>query len=217
MRWRCLVFLLFVGCTAVRAATDAPVGSPAPRVDLNDPAWRDLADAFAQRPATGVSSFEERRWFSFKKTPTVLQGEARVSAERGLSLHYLGPESRTVIIDERGLLIREHGRDTVPPADPRAAATNTALLHLLRFDLRRLDESFEIHGTRGGAAWTLELLPRQEALQRALGQITVAGENAIVRRIELRRSANQRVGILIAPPRAVGEPFTADELRQFFR
>lgn len=194
-----------------------PAAKPQSPVLPDDPAWRDLREAFARGPATGVSDFEERRWFAFKKTPTVLHGVARVSAQRGLSLAYAGPPPRIVIVDDRGLLLREEGRDSVPPADARAGAANGVLLHLLRFDLRALAEEFEIAGERTGAAWRLTLLPRTEALRRTLGEIAVAGEDTDVRRIELRRSATQRVEILIAPPRLSGVPFTAEELRLFFR
>jgi hypothetical protein len=219
MKWPCLRALLVLGfASAVAAAEDEPPASNlGQRVYLWDPTWRDLAGAFAQRPATIVSDFEERRWFSFKKTPTVLRGVARISAERGLSLQYAGSEPRTVIVDERGIIVREGGRDTVPPADPRAAAANTALLYLLRFDLARLTESFELFGERDGNAWRLAFVPRAEPVRRALGHIAVAGEGPRVRRIELRRSATQRVEIVIEPPRSEGVPFTAEELRQFFR
>jgi len=199
------------------AAESGALVAPEHRLQPDDPAWRDLLSAIEQRPATGVSDFEERRWFSFKKTPIVLKGEARVSTERGLSLDYPGAEPRTVIIDERGMLVREAGRDMAPPADARASAANLALLHVLRFNLRPLAESFEIYGERNGSAWTLALVPRADALRRTLGQITVAGESAAVRRIELRRSPTQRVEILIEPPRAQGVAFSADEVRRFFR
>ena len=73
------------------------------------------------------------------------------------------------------------------------------------------------YGERTGSAWTLALVPRADALRRTLRQVTVAGESAAVRRIELRRSPTQRVEILIEPPRAQGVAFSADEVRRFFR
>jgi hypothetical protein len=45
--------------------------------------------------------------------------------------------------------------------------------------------------------------------------ITVAGEDAAVRRIELRQSARQYIEILNAPPLAAA--FTPDELKRHFR
>ena len=209
-----LIFVLALA-PSVRAAEADPLVAPVHRLEAGDPAWRDLLAQVEQRP-DAVAGFEERRWFPFKKLPTVLKGEARVSAARGLSLHYVEPQERTVIIDERGVLLREAGRETAPPADPRATAANSAMLHVLRFDLKALAEIFEIYGERTGAAWTLALVPRAESLRRTLGQITVAGENAAVRRIELRRSLTQRVEIFIEPSRPAAA-FTADELHRFFR
>lgn len=211
-----LLLLAFIACASLRAAEPDPLVNPAHRLEVGNPAWSDLLAKIENRP-DGSASFEERRFFPFKKTPTLLKGEVRVSRTRGLSLHYVEPDDRTVIIDERGLLQREHRGESTPPADPRATAANTAMLHLLRFDLRALTETFEIYGERKDSAWTLALIPRADALRRTLGQITVAGENVTVRRIELRRSATQRVEILVAPPRSPAVPFTTDELRLYFR
>jgi hypothetical protein len=213
-----LLAVLAVAHGPLFAAASVPnIVAPEHRVQLDDPAWRDLVAIIEKRPSSIVSDFEERRWFTFKKEPTLLKGEARVSRERGLSLHYPGSPERTVIIDDRGIVVREDGHDTTPPADSRAAAANLALLNLLRFDLRPLEAAFEIYGERNGSAWVLALMPRAESLRRTLGQISVAGEGPAVRRIELRRSATQRVEILVAAPRWQGGPFSADELRAYFR
>ncbi len=198
-----------------RAAEPAVLVSPAHRLAPGDASWREFFDAAEHRP-DAAADFEERRYFPFKKLPTVLQGEVRVSATRGLSLHYLAPEERTVVIDDGGWLLRDRAGDSTPPSDPRAKSANAALLHLLRFDLRALDESFEVYGEREGDSWTLALVPRDESLRRTLGQIAVSGEKTAVRRIEMRRSPTQRVEILVGPPRSP-VVFTADELRRFFR
>ncbi len=200
----------------IRAAAVDPLLTPDHRIEAGDPAWRDLLAQMEQRP-DAEAGFEERRWFPFKKLPTLLKGEVRVSTARGLSLHYTEPDERIVIIDERGLLLRAAGRDSTPPSDPRATAVNTALLHLLRFDLRALAGTFEIFGERTGAAWTLALVPRDESLRRTLGTIAVAGEAAVVRRIEMRRSATQRVEILVGPPRLPPTAFTAEDQSRYFR
>lgn len=215
-RWRTMVLVVgLISMLPLGAAEPAPLVAPANRLASDDPAWRDL-HAEVQRRADAAAGFEEHRWFSFKKAPTVLKGEVRVSAARGLSLHYLEPQERTVIIDDRGLLLREAAVDTTPPSDPRATAANLAMLHLMRFDLRALAETFDLYGERTATAWTLALVPRDESLRRTLGQITVTGESAVVRRIELRRSLTQRVEILIEPPRPPA-PFTESETRRFFR
>jgi len=209
------LILAFAFAAPLRAEDADTLVTPDHRLAPDDPAWIELAAGLRDKPGI-TADFTEQRRFAFKKTPTVLKGEARVSAERGLSLHYLEPEAQTVIIDAQGLLLRTAAGDTIPPADPASAAANAALLHVLRLELRPLAEIFELYGVRTGAAWTIALVPRAADLRRTLGRISVEGDGAAVRRIEFRRSATQRVEILVEPPRSVAA-FTADELRRFFR
>jgi hypothetical protein len=145
-----------------------------------------------------------------------LSGEVRVSARRGLSLRYLAPEERTVILDDHGMLMRGPDGERTSPADPRAAAANAAMRHILSFDLAALEQDFDLFGQRDGTAWILALVPRTDALRRSIGRITVAGEAAAIRRILLRRSAKNSIEILIAPPRP-SVAFTTDEVAQYFR
>lgn len=212
---RLLTVLAFTLPSLAPAAETDLLVNPEHRVAADDPAWKDLAGGLRAQQAI-TADFTENRWFPFRKIPTVLKGEARVSAEHGLSLHYLDPQEQTVIVDDRGMLVRTTAGDSTPPADRRAGAANSALLHVLRFDLRALTEAFEIYGTRDGAAWQLALVPKDDSLRRTLGRISIDGEGAAVHRIELRRSAVQRVEILIAPPRTTAA-FPAEELRRFFR
>jgi hypothetical protein len=208
-----LCLSLILTTLAPAAETDA-LATPANRIAPGDPAWQDLVASFARRP-DATAEFSEQRFFPFKKTPVELKGESRVSATRGLSLHYTAPEERIVILDTQGVLIRDARGETAAPADPRAAAANAALVQVLRFDLPALAEAFELFGQREGTAWKLAFVPRAAELRRSVGQILVAGNSDAVNRIEIRRSAKQFVAILIGPPRPA--PFTADELKQFFR
>jgi hypothetical protein len=198
------------------AAAVAPVRAEEAAAPAFDPAaWQDLAEAFARHPGA-TADFTERRHFPFRRTPVVLQGEVRVSPKRGLSLRYLSPDRRTVIVDDEGLLVRTEDGAETPAPDPRAAAANAALLHILRFDLAALVEAFEVSGERAEEGWSLTLVPRDPMLRRGLESIAVAGEGAEVRRISLRRSARQTVDIAIAPPRETGG-FTEDEVARYFR
>ncbi len=208
------LLLVWLFATFARAAEPAALTTPAFRLTPGDPAWADLVATFARRP-DGIADFSEQRFFPFKKTPVELRGVSRVSATRGLSLHYTAPEERIVILDALGVLVRDARGESAAPADPRAAAANAALVQVLRFDLPALAETFELFGRRDGAAWELAFVPRAADLRRTVGQISVAGSADAVHRIEIRRSAKQSVTILIGPPRAT--PFTAEELTRFFR
>jgi len=209
-----LAFLLLCLPPGHAAAPDGLVNA-AHRIEPTAATWSLLALAFASQPDI-TADFSERRQFPFRKEPVELTGEVRVSATRGLSLRYLVPEARTVILDAQGVLVREPAGQKAAPADPRAGAANEALLRILRLDLVTLQRDFELYGEHDGAAWTLVMLPRTAALQRNVGRITVDGEAVTIRRIEIRRTPTQSIEILIAPPRPA-RAFTAAELKQYFR
>ncbi|HEY4245279.1 MAG TPA: glycosyltransferase [Lacunisphaera sp.] len=198
-----------------RTAEADPLVNPTHQISPNAPAWHDLAIAFAHKPDV-TALFTEQRFFPFKKTPVELKGEVRVSASRGLSLHYTDPEKRTVILDEKGVLIRAPAGEKAAPADPRAAAANEALLNLLRFDFTALEKDFELYGEQDAVKWTLVLVPRTDALRHSVGRITATGEGATIRHIEIRRTARQAIEIIIDRPQPPA-PFTAGELKAFFR
>ena len=204
-----------LGLAGVSPAAEPDVVTDAVhRLTSADPAWSDFAAAFAHKP-DATADFSERRFFPFKRTPVELKGEARVAAARGLSLHYTEPEERTVILDSAGVLVRQRAGDSAPPPDPRANAANAALVHVLRFDLPALTDSFEVYGQRDGNAWAIALVPLATEVRRLVDRIVVAGEGVAVHRIEIRHSAKQYVEILVGPSRPA--PFTAEELKRFFR
>ena len=217
--WRTAGFALalLVLCTiTVNGAMETdPFVTPEHRVTAAAPEWSELAASFARNPDV-TANFLERRFFPFKKEPVELKGEVRVSQTHGLSLHYTVPDERTVILDDQGVLIRAAAGEKAPPADPRAAAANEALLHVLRLDFIALEKDFEIYGRRHGDAWTITLVPRAEELRRSVGRINATGEAATIRHIEIRRTPKQAIEIIIEEPKPP-VAFTVDELKQYFR
>lgn len=219
-QWQALrlaVGLVALGLPVLRGAEPAapPLVETRNLVAPGAPEWQDLAAALAHRPDI-LTDFVERRRFSFKRQPVELTGEVRFSAAHGLSLHYLTPEDRIVVLDGKGLRVQAAPGGKTPPADPRAEAASAALLDALRLDLPALAGRFEIYGRRTSEAWALALVPREAALRRGVERITIEGQAAIVNRIEIRHSAKQTIEILLSAPRAV-VPFTAEELARFFR
>jgi len=212
-----IVYLaVFAFCRAAEVAS--PLAEPGPLVDLGG-AGADWQPLFEKLAAQGnvFSHFTENRWFPFKKIPVVLKGEMRLAAGHGMSLRYTQPEDRTMIVDERGLLLRDdrgHSRE-VPP-DPRSGNINAALLPVLRFDQKELAKTFFLRAARAGSAWRLDFEPRDAALAKIVGRIIVWGEDAKVKQLEFRRSNSQRVEIIIDDSQA-GVVFSDAEQKQFFR
>ena len=161
--------------------------------------------------------FTENRFLPFKKIPQVFTGEIRLSRERGMSLRYLTPEERTLVVDEKGVLAKDRtGRVRELPADARAMAATTALLHVMRFDLSALSQQFDVYAAGDAATWHFAFEPKDEALAKTLARLVVTGEQDQVRRIVMRRSALQSVEILIRDV-LDGVNFTADEVQRHFR
>lgn len=210
-----LLLTLLLLAPALRAAVPATPG-PELIVGENDAAWRPLFEALGAQGAV-FSTFTEHRWFSVRKEPVVLEGELRHSAAHGLSLHYVRPEEQVLVVDRQGLLMRNaQGRTRALAADPRAPRIDAALLPVLRFDLPALLQLFSLRAARDGEDWRLDLAPRTPELARTLSALTVEGTGTAVRRLEFRRSAKQRVEVLIGETRT-GVTFSADETKRFFR
>lgn len=218
MRFLSLLFPLLTFAAVAAVAAEPLALTPATLLadPANDPVWRDLLARLAPNQ-TRQSKFEERRFFPFRKDPVVLTGEIRIVPELGLSLRYLTPEARVMIVDSKGLLMRDEvGRDREPPNDSRAQAATSALVRVLRFDLAGLQKDFAVHGRRDGAAWTLAFVSRDPAFANLLGTLTVRGENQNLLSIEMTKSPTQRIEIAIRDT-VEDVLFTGDTLKRFFR
>ena len=208
--------------TATAATAAEPAASdlisPANKITLgqNDAPWTALTAAL-QAQGNVAAPFTEHRYLPFKKIPVVFSGDMRLSTERGLSLHYTSPEDRLMIVDATGVLLRDdRGRSRELPADPRAQGATSAMLHVMRFDFPALAKDFDLYGRRDGDTWQLAFEPRDSELAGTVSRIIVSGTAAEVRKLEMRKSALQRIEIL------VGEVhtqvlFTPDDLKKFFR
>ena len=209
--------LLLLLLLAARLGAAPPAG-PGPILPpgAGEAAWRPLFSALAgQGPV--YSRFTERRWFGFRKEPVTLDGEMRLDPVRGLSLRYVRPQEALMVIDRRGIVVRDaRGRSRELPADPRIGAVERALLPALRFDLAEVRSYFVVHAVRDGQDWRLDLEPTDPALRHALRQLTIEGTGVAVRAIEFNRSATQRVSIEVSETRT-GAVFSPDELARYFR
>ena len=213
---RRLLLILMLAALPAGGFEPLPAAGPVIGPDAGDAAWQPLFTALAAQGAVW-SAFTERRWFPFRKNPVVLKGEMRFSPLHGLSLQYREPDARTIIADGKGLAMRDvGGRTHEVPSDPRTAGLTMALLPIMRFDLRELEQRFEVHGVRSGGAWRLDFVSRDPAVARTLGTVVVSGEDTNVCQLEFRHSKKERVEIQIGETRT-GVGFTPEEERRFFR
>lgn len=215
-----LSLVIFASGFSFAAAEVDPdqIVSPANRIDPNQTAgpWNSLLAELAKSHRL-FATFTEHRYLPIKKVPVVFKGEVRLLPERGLSLHYISPEVRTLVIDRQGLLMRnDQGRTREAPSDPRAEAATSALLHVMRFDLAELSKVFHLYGVREGDDWTFVFDPQTPELAKSMHRLVVRGNKGILRRIGIRRSALQRVEITIEEVTENAD-FTPEEVKRFFR
>lgn len=211
----CLVVAV-AAATPLRAAGTLSEPSAVIFAGENDQTWRLVFEALAEKTPL-FAKFSELRWFSFRTQPVDLNGELRFSRGHGLSLHYLAPQPRTMIVDEAGILLRDaRGRSRALPADHRTAAASLALLAVLRSDLDALLKNFEIRAIWEDESWRFDFEPHEGGRNPVIEHITVWGHGDAVQRLEFRRSSNQRVEIVIHEATA-GAVFTPEELAAYFR
>lgn len=218
MRAARAVLVLMALTAAVPSGVGAPPAEPGALLVAgeNDAEWQSL---FARLAPTGavLSEFTERRFFSFRQRATELRGEMRLDPQHGLSLRYVGPDERILIVDDQGVLQRDaSGRSRALPADPQATATSTALLPVLRFDREEILRRFEIRAARDGDDWRFDFVPRDAGAAQTLGRITALGRGDELDRLEIRRNEKQRIEIRIHTARR-GVEFSEAEIKRFFR
>lgn len=212
-------FTLHLSLFTVLPAVDvASLMTPANRIIVgeNDAPWRELSATLAAN-GNVTAPFTENRYLPFKKIPVVFTGDMRLSPERGLSLAYTKPENQIMIVDAKGVVLRNaRGQSRELPNDPKAQAATTALLHVMRFDLPELSKNFELYGLRVGDDWHLVFDPRPGELADTLSRLVVTGHGAEVKKLEMRKSALQGIEILIGDVRTHAT-FTAEEIQKSFR
>jgi hypothetical protein len=188
----------------------------APSADLpHDPAWQEIFRRLTPLQDRQCA-FEERRYFAFRHQPITLSGVARLAPGRGLSLEYLTPQPRIVIVDQQGLLWREGGSQSAAPADPHVQAATGAMAAVMRFDPVELARDFSWRGTRQGDSWRLALTPHDPAVAESLGSIVVSGAQGRLAEIELVTSPSQRIEIRLGPP-LPDVAFAPETLAHYFR
>jgi hypothetical protein len=212
--------LLFLACVALPLQAALPTELVSADYQLtpgeNDASWQPLLTELKAKPPL-KATFTERRYFPFRKDATQLTGEIRLDPARGLSLHYITPDDRLMVVDARGgFMADERGRRRELPNDPRASAATTALLNVLRFDLPALAKNFDIYAARDESAWRFTFVPRPGPLAGVLQPIIITGENALLKTIEMRKADSQRVEIQIGETHT-GITFDEAELKRFFR
>lgn len=209
---RIVLTLFLATATAFGSAAElAPLDSPEIQAE-----WRPLFTTMADKGGVR-SAFTEHRWLVIRPEPIELEGEMRMSPGHGLSLHYTSPESQTVIVDDKGIVMRDaKGRSRTVKSGSRATAVIQTLLPVMRFDFDRLLKEFSIAAGREGDNWTIQLTSNNSALLKSLGVLRITGAGEAIERLEFDRSEKQRIEIIVDATET-DVTFSSEEMERFFR
>lgn len=213
MRTLRIALLAAVVAAGLRGAQDPGAALSA---ENGEGEWKPLIERLAAKGPV-IANFTERRYFPFRRHPTILTGVMRFVPGRGLSLQYTEPDQSILIADSEGLLLRDkEGRTQAVPADSRETGAIASLLPIMRFDLAALYPRFFVRAYHEGDGWRFTFTPRDAEIARSIGEISIGGVGTAVTHIEFRHSASTRVEIDDSES-AGAAPLSADELKRYFR
>ncbi len=195
-------------CFALRGALGATAGEFAETVALPpldvahlDAEWSALFDEM-ETVVCVAAPFTEERFFAFRKEPKVYQGFFRKSEAGSVSLAYTEPEVMALHIGE-GFAYYKKGDGAVRsiPQSDDASGALAIFPALLGLDFEALSAYYDIRGECVEKRWQLVLEAKAE-LEGTMtyARIEVEGDGRAVQRIELLKSAKQRIVIVMGEP-----------------
>ena len=163
-----------------------------------------------------AAPFEEKRYFSFRKSPKLYRGVFHKDVGGNVSLAYTEPQKMTLHLGEGFAYYRKgdgairsipHGRDE--------NQTLALFPQLLNFDLEGISEQYDLFGEMNDGRWNLffKVKPALEG-EVPYRWMEVLGQGSEVKAIKL--SKGEKEGILIEMGDAVYPEFYLPEAREAY-
>ena len=163
----------------------------------------DEGDATLDRVLARIASeagnsvrFREEKTLSFLDSPLVTYGRLRLEAPDKLIRETAGQSGARFVVSSSTLVIEEAGK---APKEmrlddyPALRGMMDTMRALFTGDLSILNRLYRIKLQTDGAAWAMELRPREDAISRFVTAIKVSGREARIRTIETLESGGDRV------------------------
>ncbi len=199
-----LALLLLWGSGGLARATPAP-------------SLARLLEGF-RRAGTLRAHFHEEKQLAMLAVPLRSEGTLAFAAPDRLARRVVSPTPSAMVIEGNHLLFSEgHGVQSLSLSDNALARMLVdSFVKILAGDEEGLRGLYDVKLTPGsGAAWALELTPRDAALRRILERIDLAGRGAVVDRLRIRETSGDETVTTFSAVE-LGRPFTPEELRRTF-
>ena len=182
-------------CCAALATILWPVISQAADWDLDQ-----LMQTLAQT-RSGHVRFVETKTIAILDKPVESSGELLYTAPDHLEKRTLKPKPETMVLDQ-GLLQVERGRQkhSLRMQDyPELAAFIDSIRGTLAGDRQALERNFRLSLEGGRQSWNLHLVPANDKMLAVVKRIDIAGEQEVVKRIDISQADGDRSSMRIEP------------------
>lgn len=202
-----------VRMSPARAERRAVLGALA--VGMLGAACLGAAPAVAQPPAFGLASltamlagvgvgeatFIERREIALLDRAQLSRGRLSFRAPDSFVRETLAPRAERMAVQGNTLTLSRDGRSRTLQLDssPEAAVLVEAIRGTLTGNRDALEQHFETGVSGSAARWALKLVPRDARMRGQVAQVTVRGEQAVVREIDVLLADGDRSLMTIEP------------------
>ena len=175
---------------------DPPQGAAPPGAAALD----EVLQLLGERRHSHVT-FTEVHELAMLDQPLRSSGELLYDAPDRLEKRTLKPKPEDLLL-EHGVLTAQRGqhRRVVPLSEfPQALPFVESIRATLAGDRAALERYFTVQFSGSVARWTLELVPRDAALARAVQQVRIEGERGDLRTVQIRQSDGDASFLTIGP------------------
>ena len=150
----------------------------------------------------GEVQFTETDYLRMLDRPVKSSGVLVYRAPDHLEKRTLAPKKAAMILDGDQLTVQRGHRTyhVQVSAHPQAAPYVDAIRDTLAGNEAGLEKVFQVALTGTRAAWQLQLVPLDEQAARKVRRVTIAGDAAAMRSIEILQADGDRSVMLLQPP-----------------
>jgi outer membrane lipoprotein-sorting protein len=178
LRRAAILPLILVAAFALRVPTASAQGA----------APFDLAHLMARFATVKSASahYIERRYVHFLKAPLIAKGVLIFTAPNRLEKKTLEPAAEDMVIDGDTLTVQREGQTQTlsVSAYPQIGAFIEGIRATLTGDAASLQRIYEADLQGDANGWSLQLQPRDPAMQAVVRSISISGSGAVIDRIE---------------------------------
>ena len=176
-------------CAALFASALAQAAAPVEKIE-----------AMLAKPATLCGKFEQTKQLAGMKKPLLSSGRFCVVQGKGVLWRTLQPFPATLRLTKDEIVNLQGDRVAMrldAKTEPTVRMINSVLFSMLAGDLSQLDKLFESDGAVDGKSWHVALKAREPALAKAIGAITLSGDN-YVRGIKMDEAGGDHTAIVFS-------------------